>query len=404
MQNYQDHNAFANIFCEFVSQCLNSIQDISGIFVYYIQIDIINKKNLEIYGFDLASKAMEYISKATTLSTQDPEFRMCFIAMDAMILLTKRPPEGIYRDITELCARCYITKDEYISTTCYIGYQAIENIEIEPVELFHKVLMNQITPECISKQTPSDCKIHNARYFRTEILRGNVVFLYQPVFNINANHIEYYECLMRIRHNGEFQSIADFIPAAEELELGPLIDRTAFDLLKNTLVQYPNIKFSFNLTASVIRNSHLIDEIMHLLDNQDIAQRVLVEITETSQLASFNETAQFIELLRKQNVQFVIDDFGSGYTSFHQLKTLSVDVVKIDGSFIQDILSNIVSQNFVQAVVNICKDKNIKVVCEFVETEEVCEYLSNLGVQYMQGYYFGQPRSIAEPGAQYRNN
>lgn len=391
MSNYQDSNALANIFCEFVSQNVNKLLPGDELCVFYIQLNVMNKKNLEIYGFDVATQIIQKITRQILDSTFDESKSFCFTAMDEFILVTRGNDESLSGKVFELCNRFYISPDEYIEIPVYIGSQIVTEKITEPLRFLHKLLINEVhRAESVNQNLLSN-KIRNARYLREQLMKRKMVFAYQPVFHLQSNKTEYYECLMRMQTEDDFSSIVDFIEAAEELQLGPLIDRVAFDLMKETVTKYPDKKFSFNLTASVIENRDLIEEIISFIKNQAIAQRILVEVTETSRLISLEETRKFIDLLHRHNVQFVIDDFGSGYTSFHQLKDLAVDIVKIDGSFIRDLLTDKVSQNFVKSVVNICQEKNIKVVCEFVENEEVCRYLSNLGVHYMQGYYFGQP-------------
>jgi len=398
MPNYQDSNIVANIFCDFVSQNILNCSKTHPLGVYFVALDIVNKKNLELYGFDSIMLSLEKIIDQIKAETGGKNCKYCFVSMDEVVIIIQDDDENhsVSRKLFQICSQFKITQLEYINIPVYVGYQKIMDQKTDPMKLFHSLLVNELKDTEAQNSICIETKIKNAKYFREQILLGNIQYLYQPIFDLELNKISYYECLMRVLVDGRYASIADYVSCAEELELGPLVDRAAFNLLKKTVVDYPENKFSFNLTASIIENQELIEDISKFFRDPSIAQRVYVEVTETSKLTSYKKTQSFITSLRNNKVKFVIDDFGSGYTSFHQLKDLEIDILKIDGSFVQDVLSNIVSQNFVKAVINICKDKNIKVVCEFVENEDVCQYLSALGVRYMQGYYFGQPASITK--------
>lgn len=118
------------------------------------------------------------------------------------------------------------------------------------------------------------------------------------------------------------------------------------------------------------------------------------EITETSAIANFNQAVEFIERLRNLGCQFALDDFGNGLATFNYLKNLPVDYVKIDGSFVRNILLNIVDCAMVESINQIAHLMQIKTVAEFVENEAIFAKLGTLGIDYAQGYWNGKPQPL----------
>ncbi len=119
--------------------------------------------------------------------------------------------------------------------------------------------------------------------------------------------------------------------------------------------------------------------------------RLDVELTETAALNHFEENAQFVSQLRELGSTVAIDDFGAGYTSFRNLQMLHVDMVKIDGAYIKGLSDSPDNQVFVRTLVGLAKSFNLKVVAEWVGSEEDALLLEEMGVDYFQGFFFGEP-------------
>ena len=122
-----------------------------------------------------------------------------------------------------------------------------------------------------------------------------------------------------------------------------------------------------------------------------IAPRLTVEITETAALHDIEESARFVNVVRNLGCKVAIDDFGAGFTSFRHLKALTVDMVKIDGSFVLNLSRNVDNQLFVRNLMGLASTFGLATVAEFVENAEDADFLLKVGVQYLQGYYFGRP-------------
>jgi len=116
-----------------------------------------------------------------------------------------------------------------------------------------------------------------------------------------------------------------------------------------------------------------------------------VELTETAALQAFEENSRFVTRLRDMGCRVAIDDFGAGYTSFRNLHNLHVDMVKIDGAYVKDLSASPDNQLFVRTLVDLAKNFRLETVAEWVGSEEDAKLLASFGVDYFQGYYFGEP-------------
>jgi EAL domain-containing protein (putative c-di-GMP-specific phosphodiesterase class I) len=123
----------------------------------------------------------------------------------------------------------------------------------------------------------------------------------------------------------------------------------------------------------------------------DVAERMVVEITETAGLEDLEACCRFVSTLRDLGCEIALDDFGAGYTSFRHLKQLAVNKVKIDGSFVRNIGENPENLVFIRTLIDLARTFGLETVAECVETEEEADLLLNEGVHYMQGYAFGRP-------------
>jgi EAL domain-containing protein (putative c-di-GMP-specific phosphodiesterase class I) len=184
----------------------------------------------------------------------------------------------------------------------------------------------------------------------------------------------------------------DFIPAAEQLGLVRLVDRRALEMTVAALHAHPEVVLGVNVSGTTAGDpSWLKSFIDYVRANGAIAKRMIVELTETAALHHFEENAQFVSQLRELGCRVAIDDFGAGYTSFRNLQMLRVDMVKIDGAYVQGLATSHDNQIFVRTLVDLAKNFNLKTVAEWVSSEDEASLLESFGVDYFQGYHFGQP-------------
>lgn len=220
-----------------------------------------------------------------------------------------------------------------------------------------------------------------------------LLLAYQPIVSAKTGEADLHEALLRMqRPNGEIVSAGEFIPVAEKLGLARLIDHRVLELAVRTLNTYPEAHLAINVSGMTAVDRTWIDAMAGFVaERPGIAARLVVEITETVALHELEESARFVHDLRQLGCRVAIDDFGAGYTSFRNLKALDVDMVKIDGSFVKGLVRNRDDQLFVQTLVHLAKNFNLPVVAEWVGNEDEVTLLRAYGVEYLQGFFLGEP-------------
>jgi diguanylate cyclase (GGDEF)-like protein len=225
-------------------------------------------------------------------------------------------------------------------------------------------------------------------------LRSNrLVLAVQPVVRATDHTVEHYECLLRLkRADGSIMAAAQFIPHVERTSLMRAIDRHALELAVEELKSHPSVRLAINISGLTANDRGWFRALSSLMRGQPgLAERLIVEITETIALQDIDETARFVRAVRDLGCQIALDDFGAGYTSFRYLKTLAINCVKIDGSFVRGITENIDNQLFIRTLLGLAEGFGLSTVAECVETAEEAAMLTERGVRMLQGYHFGAP-------------
>ncbi len=221
---------------------------------------------------------------------------------------------------------------------------------------------------------------------------------YQPIMNINSQDISHFEVLIRMREeNGKIILPAPFIDIAEKTGLIHDIDhfvlRQSIQKIFNDHKVRHNTMLAVNLSAQSFSDPKLLPLLKTELKTSGINPKTIVfEITEAAALSDISAARQLISAIRKLGCRFALDDFGVGFSSFYYLKELPVDFIKIDGSFIQNLLSSKNDQIVVKAITDIAREFNIQTIAEYVEDEKTLLLLQKLNVDYAQGYHIGRPK------------
>jgi diguanylate cyclase (GGDEF)-like protein len=226
---------------------------------------------------------------------------------------------------------------------------------------------------------------------------------FQPIRNINSLSIYGYESLARIKMNGAVYSAYEFIETIEKLNLINKVDRIlmekAFDIFKSLDNQGTNnAKLFYNIHPSIFKNSKSVKELKKLIRKFSMEGRLLLEITERETLPNLEEFSRFVKIMEEDGIFFVIDDFGSGYSSLTYLKHLtSTPIIKIDGSFIKNCHKNKRDARLIEGISSLAKNIDIIPLAEFVESREVLLELKNRGIELIQGYFVGEPSFEPSP-------
>ncbi|WP_009634099.1 bifunctional diguanylate cyclase/phosphodiesterase [Synechocystis sp. PCC 7509] len=239
------------------------------------------------------------------------------------------------------------------------------------------------------------------------IANNNFRLCYQKIVPIDNSDIkqEHCEVLLRLEDkSGNIILPVDFLPAAERYNLMQQIDRwviaTLFAHLKqqyqtvweSCLIKNLPSLYAVNLSGASINDAQFFDFVQQQFASTQIPPEIICfEITETIAITNLAKAAELINKLKLLGCSFALDDFGSGMSSFAYLKTLPVDYVKIDGTFIQEILQNAIALEMVEAIKRIAVVMGIQTIAEYVENDEIFQKLQSLGVDYAQGYAIAKP-------------
>ena len=247
--------------------------------------------------------------------------------------------------------------------------------------------------------TPAQRETHRknmvvAEQVKCALRENRLKLCYQPIVCSDTHEPVVYECLLRlVQPDGEIVAAGAFMPVVEELGLIRQIDRRVLDLAVGVMTEHPQAKLAINVSGLTATDRSWLRHVVALLRPQPhIAERLLIEITETASLEDVEECTRFVSTLRTLGCRVALDDFGAGYTSFRHLKILAVDMVKIDGSFIRDLPQNPANMIFIRSLLDLARNFGLDTVAECVETMEQAEMLQREGIRYLQGWAFGKPQ------------
>ena len=216
---------------------------------------------------------------------------------------------------------------------------------------------------------------------------------------------KHYEVLLRmVGENGEIIPPGAFFPAAERFNLVVSLDRWVVENifkklqnLKKSKKHLDEIMLAINLSGASLGNDELLERIGYLLDQSGITpNNFCFEVTETAAIANLKQATIFLSKLRSKGCKIALDDFGSGLSSFAYLKDLPIDYIKIDGYFVKDIADDKIDKAFVESINQIGQVMGLKTIAEFVENDAILEILTNIGVNYAQGYGIHKPSPFDE--------
>ena len=221
----------------------------------------------------------------------------------------------------------------------------------------------------------------------------------QPIVSLkDGKDSARYEILLRMRDSdGEEVPTPALFSAAERYRLMPQIDRWVISTTIARLadraesVNELQANFSINLSGQTLSDDDILEFISEEIEQSGVAaERLCFEITESAAVSNLKKAQAFIDALRDRGCRISLDDFGAGLSSFAYLKNFNVDTLKIDGSFILDIIDNRISESMVAAITQVAKVMELETVAEYVESEATRKLIAKLGVDYAQGHAVGR--------------
>lgn len=365
----------------------------------------------ELYGVDVGNEILIKAAEAFDEFAKKYRFDAYRISSDEFVLFKKEDDfevDEYCKIIEELHAKINSLKifvvgvDEVITIEIYSGIAFNDKHPLEDAQMAIKKAKKQSLPY-LMYSPKVDTKEYSQNVMRVKrcikyaLEHKNVIPFFQPITNRDGKIIKY-EALVRIvEFDGGEKKI---LPPCDFLDIS-MSSGLYIKIAKEMLVQSLSLfadrseKISINFLPNDFFNSSMIDTLIEQIKKFDSPQRVVVEITEQEGVENFEMLRKAVEKLRETGVQIAIDDFGSGYANYAHVLEIKPDYIKIDGSLIQNILTENDSKILVKSIVRFAKDLNITTVAEFVENEEIFELLKEYGVDEFQGYYFGRPAELA---------
>ena len=221
-----------------------------------------------------------------------------------------------------------------------------------------------------------------------------VIPVYQPIVDVKTQKIVKYEALIRIiGYDGKYIAPIHFLELSKKNKLYYQLTKI---MINKTLEKFKELPYlvSINISVEDILNQEIYTYIIEKLKNSAMSDRVIFEIIESEGIENFHEILTFIEDVKRYGAKISIDDFGTGYSNFDYLMKLKIDYIKIDGSMIKNIDTDKNSQMITQTIVEFAKKLKIHTVAEFVYSKNIFEKVQEFGVDFAQGYYFGEPREL----------
>lgn len=231
------------------------------------------------------------------------------------------------------------------------------------------------------------------------VSNNKIVPYFQPIQSSTTGKNEIHELLMRIEIDDKVISAYEFIEIAENMSL---INRMDMMVIENAFKKmqeenYQGVLF-INLSPKSLIVGDYMKNITDFIKHYNISKdNVVFEITERETVKNFAVLEKFVNSLKLQGYKFAIDDFGSGFSSFHYIKKFPIDYLKIDGEFIININKDPKDKAFVHSIVTLAKELGVQTVGEYVEDEELKQAAIDIGIDYLQGFHVGKPQRYFLP-------
>jgi diguanylate cyclase (GGDEF)-like protein/PAS domain S-box-containing protein len=377
-----------------------------------INVDSFREFN-DFYGNDVGDYIIKEIAKRIYLVLPDEHWRLYKLQADEYaVLITKKVSVlDIERFLVvieeEINNKSFFFNDNEIEISVSMGIAVWENViksKNKWRELIIKADMALKRAKRLNKNfifyndsfqivKEYEKNIYWAKQIRKAIKEDRIITFYQPIVN-NLNHkIEKYESLVRlIDEEGNIVLPSNFLEVSKKSKLYPYITRIVLERCLNTF-KNTDLSVSVNISILDILDPETYQFIERKLkENFHMAGRLVFEIVESEGVENYAYVKNFADMVKSLGCKIALDDFGSGYSNFSHIMELNVDFLKIDSSLIRDIHIDRNAELIVQTIVTFSKWLGIKTIAEYVHSKEVFDKILQLGIDYSQGFYFGEPK------------
>ncbi len=381
---------------------IRDVIDLNNYTVLMLDIDYFKNIN-DTYGHQVGDQILKGIANLLKKSLREDDIIIRYGGEEFLILL-KRPrndTEGKWSLQVAQKLLQHIREYEYrgIKLTASIGLNLdthkarnlIDAIKKADITLYKAKRLGRNRIE-IYEESSKFSKEVSLSEVKDLIEQNQVICFYQPVVNIKDGTVLYYEALARIKFKDEYLSPVQYLDLIKGTFLYFKFTKIVIDYNINILKEYPELKVSINMSPSDFLNQSIIDIL--LSTEQSIVRRIKLEILETEDVHNYNVLKSNVIKLRNYGYDIVLDDFGAGYIDFYYLTEIDAKCIKIDGSVVKKIPYNDQYYKLTKYLIQFCKDIGKVPIAEFVENEEILKYLTELGIEYGQGYLFSKPMPI----------
>ena len=325
------------------------------------------------------------------------------------IVLPSDRPEKLQEKINQIkkdIAQLHIVTDNFnrtIDTTIGVAYQGEENT-MQKAELAlneaKNLGKNQIT--FYKHDLKIIQKIENTQYWggilKEAIKSDQILSYYQPIVETSSGETYKYEMLVRLQHNDKVYTPEHFLEAAENT--GQLYDIFKYMFITAcSQVNKSQARLSVNIGDIELAQPDLMEFIQKTIDASNVdVSKISLEILEYNSISEHKYVKDKIIALHQLGFRIVIDDFGTRCSNFAQIENLPISTLKIDGQYIKNLDTCENSKVVTETIVKYAQKKGIKVVAEFVHSKKIYDIVKEIGVDYIQGYYFSEPKPSSELG------
>ncbi len=376
-----------------------------------MMIDIDEFKQInEKYGYEAGDMVLELFSKEM-LRLLPQEARIIRLGGSEFFLLVEKKNtdlEALAKKLfTYLSEKRYLIHNETISLTLSMSAMVIpkETLSIYNIQrcldekLFEIKSRGKNGLGIIGNIAADKIKYKNLDYIKETLEEERLTCLYQPIVNTKTKEIVKYEALVRLIDKEEPQKLIppvyflDMIRGTTQyIKMSKLVLKEVF----HTLHKDPKIQISINMDLHDLYNADMMKLITkQLYRHRALANRLTFEILESHEVKNYDEVALIFQQLKAFGSKIAIDDFGSGYASYAYMIKLDIDILKIDGSLIEELVpSPERTKIMLSSIKELAEKYQYELVAEFVSSKEIYDMVSELGIAYAQGYYLGEPKFL----------
>ncbi len=370
-----------------------------------IILDINNFKTINnLYGLNVGDSLLRDFGKKVKQHIGDeyPIYRLGgnqFAILSEMGRLNEKPDESIKILLSNIQNSNYHIGNVDINITLTAGISRNEREFLIPrAEQALQKAKDSNKDYALFESTTENTEQHRenllwAQKLNTALADDRIIPYFQLITHNKTNKKDKYEALVRlIDEDGEVIPPFFFLETAKSTRQYATLTKVMIEKTFQTIGDQ-DISISINLTVEDIRDKKTIKFFKEKLNKYQVAKKVIVELTESEGIESYSEVATFIKEIKELGCRVAIDDFGTGYSNFTHLIHFNVDYLKIDGSIIQNILKDKNAEIVAITLVDFAKQLGIETIAEFVDSEEILKKVTEIGIDYSQGFLLGKPQS-----------